>query len=395
MRAMPKETWPLLDSSSDPSADVGSERLLPDAAALGLPGCAVKRRTLRGGLREGVDLVELDNGRLRVALLPQRGMGLWKAWLGDWQIGWNSPVRGPVHPRFVPVAEPSGLGWLDGFDELLCRCGLWSNGAPEFDSRGVLALSLHGRVANLPAHYLAVEADREAGELSVVGVVDECRLHFHKLRLTSRLSLRPGEAAFRISDEVTNLSGSPGEMQLLYHINFGPPLLEAGACVVAPVRRVMPRDARAVPGAKSWDRFGPPRAGADEEVYFFQLLAGPDGWTHALLRNSAGDWGVSVRFSTAELPCFTLWKNSTSLADGYLTGLEPGTNFPNHRSFEKSQNRVRQLAPGETVRFELANEVHPDAAAVAQAEAAIAKLQQAAKPQVCLEPEPGWTELTG
>ena len=34
------------------------------------------------------------------------------------------------------MGEPSGLGWLDGFDELLVRCGLESNGAPEFDADG-------------------------------------------------------------------------------------------------------------------------------------------------------------------------------------------------------------------------------------------------------------------
>ena len=91
-------------------------------------------------------------------------MGIWKAWLGDakgneWPLGWNSPIRGPVHPKFVPIAEPSGLGWLDGFDELLCRCGLFSNGAPDFDERGVLLHPLHGRIANRPAHRLSVETD--------------------------------------------------------------------------------------------------------------------------------------------------------------------------------------------------------------------------------------------
>ena len=45
----------------------------------------------------------------------------------------------PVHPAFVPIAEPSGVGWLSGFDELMCRCGLESNGAPDFDERGQLA----------------------------------------------------------------------------------------------------------------------------------------------------------------------------------------------------------------------------------------------------------------
>ena len=52
----------------------------------------------------------------------------------------KSPVRGPVHPSFVPLFDPSGLGWLEGFDELLCRCGLESNGAPDFDEHRQAAL---------------------------------------------------------------------------------------------------------------------------------------------------------------------------------------------------------------------------------------------------------------
>ena len=49
----------------------------------------VRRTTMRGGVREGVDLVEIDNGKFRFAVVPTRGMGLWKAWLGDTEIGWQ------------------------------------------------------------------------------------------------------------------------------------------------------------------------------------------------------------------------------------------------------------------------------------------------------------------
>ena len=31
---------------------------------------------------------------------------------------------GPVNPAFVNLSGLGGLGWLDGFDELLARCGL-------------------------------------------------------------------------------------------------------------------------------------------------------------------------------------------------------------------------------------------------------------------------------
>ena len=72
-------------------------------------------------------------------VLPTRGMGIWRVTAagrsGTADVGWKSPVRGPVHPAFVDLGEPSGLGWLDGFDEFFVRCGLESNGAPDFDAK--------------------------------------------------------------------------------------------------------------------------------------------------------------------------------------------------------------------------------------------------------------------
>jgi hypothetical protein len=388
---MSTRTWTLTDLCGNPDDDVFTEQIAIDSAELGLPKCRVAKRTLRGGSRDGVELLTIDNGRLRVALLPQRGLGVWKAWHEDWQIGWNSPVHGPVHPKFVHLGEPSGLGWLDGFDELLCRCGLLSNGAPDFDAHGTLLYPLHGRIANQSAHRLIVEADSDSREIRVTGVVDECRFHFQKLRLTSTLRMRIGEPRFEVIDDVTNLSGSPGEMQLLYHVNFGPPLLSPGSRIVAPVRRLMARDPHSALGASNWSHYCQPQVPAVEEVFFCQLLVDPNDRAEALLTSAAGDRGISLHFHTRELPCFSLWKNSPPESDGYATGLEPATNFPNPRSFESSQGRVRKLAAGETARFELALVVHDSAAAVAQAEQRINKLQAAALPEICEAPQPGWT----
>ena len=84
----------------------------------------------KSGLSAGVEMVTINNGAMQIHVLPTRGMSIWRASCGEEIIQWQSPIRGPVHPSFVPVSEPSGIGWLDGFDELLVRCGLESNGAP-------------------------------------------------------------------------------------------------------------------------------------------------------------------------------------------------------------------------------------------------------------------------
>ncbi len=354
---------------------------------------SIRRKTLHGGVREGVDTIQVDNGKLRFTVVPTRGMGLWKARYGKIPFGWNSPVAGPVHPQFVPVSEPSGLGWLEGFDELLCRCGLINNGAPDFVPNGVLRYPLHGRIANLPAHRVEVSSDDSTGELSVSGLVDETRFLFHKLRLKATYLTKLGQNGLTIVDEVTNLSGNTAEMQLLYHINFGPPVIDAGARFVAPVKAIVPRDARAAEGITSWGSYPPPQAGFTEQVYFFQMAADADGKTRVLLKNAHGTAGVSLRYNTQQLPCFTLWKNTPLEADGYVTGLEPGTNFPNPRSFEGEQNRFVKLAPGASVKFETELEFLSDAKSVAAAEEQVADLKSDLQIQVFKTPQPGWTKV--
>ena len=347
--------------------------------------------TLRGGVREGVDLLEVDNGALRFAVVPTRGMGLWQAWLGETPIGWRSPVRGPVNPVYVPVTDPTGLGWLEGFDELMCRCGLVSNGAPDFGADGICHYPLHGRVANIPAHRVEVAADESTGEVQVTGVVDETRFLFQKLRLTAGYKTSPGRRGLTIFDRVTNLSGEPAEMQLLYHVNFGPPILDAGAKLVAPVAAVVPRDARAAEGINTWSDYPAEQAGFTEQVYFFQLASDDAGDTHVLLKNAHASQGVSLRYNVRQLPYFTQWKNTPLAADGYVTGLEPGTNFPNPRTFEGEMGRVVRLEPGASVEYRLELDVHADAASVAEAERAVAQLQGDVKPEVFATPQPKWT----
>lgn len=386
---MPRHTWTLVDVDEDVYVD---RLALGPADVPGTPpGWAIAKRTLRGGLRDGVDLIELDNGVLRAAIVPTRGMGIWRITAGEMFLGWRSPVRGPVHPAFVRLWEPSGIGWLDGFDELLVRCGLESNGAPEFDTQGRLRYPLHGKIANQPARKVEVLVDSDSGTVSVCGVVEEARLFGNKLRMTSTISARVGQPVLTVTDVIANPSAEPADLELLYHINFGVPLVQPGARVVLPVARMAPRDAVAVTNVRQWDTYGPESPGTPEAVFFFELAADGAGWTRALLHNAAANQGVSLRFHKGQLPWFTLWKNRQAAADGYVTGLEPGINFPNRKSFEKEKGRVAQLAPGESRTFELAIEVHPTADAVAAAKDAIASLQKRVTPQILGHPDPQWS----
>lgn len=364
---MANKTWILLDQT-DSSTSVQE-----------LPPC-IKTTTLQHGVSQGVHSIQLNNGKLAFQVLPTRGMSIrkafWKGESGVEEIGWNSPVRGPVHPQFVPLAEPSGLGWLDGFDELLVRCGLESNGAPEFDKEtGRLQFPLHGRIGNTPARRVELTIDEDTDEISLTGWVDEIRFHFLKVTLKTTLRTKRNSTEFEIIDEVTNLSASEAEIQMLYHINFGLPLLDAGSQILAPVSTLVPRNAHAANGIASWNSFAAETPDFEEEVYFASLQADTDGKTMTMLKNAHGTKGIALRFNVQQLPCFTIWKNTTAAEDGYVTGFEPGTNFPNPRSFEASNARVVPLAPHGSAQFRIQFEYCANEASVAAAETQVSQLQ--------------------
>ena len=238
----------------------------------------IEKRTLRGGLQEGVDLISIHNGALSFHVLPTRGMGIWKGRFRGLRLGWDSPVRDVVHPALIDLNDRGGLGWLKGFNEWIVRCGLDSNGAPTedvvIDNNGNEArvfLPLHGKIANTPARQVEVRVQlAPPHRITVCGVVDETMMFGPALRLTTAISTELGSNCLRISDRVTNLNFGPAELELLYHCNFGEPLLEGGASLVAPFKMVCPRDARAQEGMGTYGKFADPAPGFVEQVYDVQ-----------------------------------------------------------------------------------------------------------------------------
>lgn len=344
-----------------------------------------------GGRADGVEVVSLETGAATIHILPTRGMSIWKIDCGPTRFGWDSPVDGPVHPSLVPVFDPSGLGWLEGFDELLVRCGLESNGAPEHDESGKLTYPLHGRIGNLPADGLEIEFDEASGRLELVGDVRESRLFFSNFQMRSRIRVHAGSARVEILDEVVNLQSKPTTMQLLYHINIGRPILEAGAKLIAPIEELAPKDSLSAGEIETWNEYGGPQSGFTERVYFAKLRCDEANLATSVLHNADASKGIAVTQQTKSLPRFVVWKNTAATADGYVTGIEPATNLPNARSYEASQGRVVELGPDQTASFRVTLEPLADAEQVREAVQRVEKLVGEDAPTVHATPRPGWS----
>lgn len=332
----------------------------------------IARLQLTDGASQGVELWVVDTGLVRAAICPTRGMSLWKAHIGGDSLGWNSPVLGPVHPSLVPVSEPSGIGWLDGFDELLVRCGLRSFGAPDFGPSGELQFPLHGRIANLPARNVQLEIDVDQSLLHVTAEVHETRFLQYNLRLNVRYTFAIDSPKIAIHDTVTNAGTAPTTMQLLYHVNLGPPFLQSGSKLHINVDRIVARNAHSAKDLASWPTYLAPTVGFAEQVYFSASRGDASGWAKCLLATPDSKHGVALHYRTDTLPYFSQWKNTVADQDGYVTGLEPGTGFPNPRSFEEAKGRLIELQAGESRDFKLAIERIASSDQIAAVESEIA-----------------------
>jgi hypothetical protein len=359
-----------------------------DALTLTDTSWSIEKRTLVGGRQEGVEVIDVDNGTMKFTVVPTRGFSVWSLSARDLRFGWDSPVKEIVHPQFVNLSSRGGLGWLDGFGGWMVRCGLESNGAPGLD--GNQFLNLHGRIDYLPASYVEVRYEATPVPRIVLrGIVDESLMFGPHLRLTTEISTFVGSREVQFNDIVTNLADSPQEMELLYHVNFGPPLIGAGAEFVAPVKSVSPRDARAAEDDMNlWSKYqGPQSADYTEQVYLMELQSDRAGMTEVLLKSPDGTRGAFMRFSINELPYFTLWKNEAPSSTGYVTGLEPATNFPYPRADERAAGRVPKLQGGQSYRSHITVNALASITEVHSAESRIKKLQ-AIDPVVNVTPRP-------
>jgi len=321
-------------------------------------------RTLHGGMQEGVQLLQVDNGRLRISIVLNRGLsilGVEESLTGERVFGWDSPVKEIVNPMFIDLESRGGLGWLYGFNEWLVRCGLEFAGHPGTDllrsntgETKELDLTLHGRIGNIPASKVQVLIDEDKPSyLRIRGVIEERMFYGPQLRLTSDLILVAGKPSIQLEESIQNLSASPQEYQIIYHTNFGTPILQRGSKVVPAAKSVTPMNDHAARSVDRFDLYDAPTIGFTEEVYLVEPWVDEDGMTGAVLHNEAGNCGAMMTWSAETLPYLTIWKNTAGIEDGYVTGIEPGSGYPFNRRIERHFGRVPILQAKETRIFRL------------------------------------------
>ena len=225
-----------------------------------------------------------------------------------------------------------GIDWLRAFPGgLLTSCGPFNIGPPGDDDGE--ELGLHGSTPDTPATVESViQPDPHAGraDMSITGVLRYGALFGPCVELRRTIASRLGANAIDFVDEFHNAGNSAVPHAWLLHINFGYPLVDAGAefCYDAKGRAAaQPRRPCALPQRRSPTRKSPPRwtptaarPSPSPTSTRARATAAPAGRPSA--SSTAGSASASRSdYSTKEFPRCVNWQHWGP--GEYVTALEP------------------------------------------------------------------------
>lgn len=296
----------------------------------------VRSAELTEGDGRGCRIIDVFNGSgLAFTIAPDRGMNIVECSYRGIPVAFRSPSGHVAPGKFGP--EEWLRNWEGG---LLTSCGLRHAGPPEEGE------TLHGRISNASASQLGSRGAWRDGvyELTVSGVLREASMFGENLRLARTIRTAYGENSITVSDEVTNCSGAPDFLLMLYHCNFGWPLVSPSVQVEAEEHEIIPRTPEAAAGLARWREMPEPEVGAPEQV-FFHCFPGAVSLVNREL-------GIRATVEREEgLPYLVQWKSFDP--SRYVIGLEPANNRLEGRSAALKKGIARRIEPGETLHFQM------------------------------------------
>ena len=305
------------------------ERLTGDTAAAG----GIREVVLANGPERSVRALEFRTGTgLAFDVLVDRAMDLGAAEFRGQSIAWRAAV-GVQRPGLRESGGDPSMAWMRSVNGLLATGGLDHISSPQavdasqynLPSRPKISHGLHGRVTEIPARLIGFGEQWQEGRCTLwaEGEIRQAALFAENLELRRRIESDLGGNEIRIRDTVRNRGFDSTPHMMLYHFNFGWPLLEAGASIEAPVLGTRWRTPEYSGQSPAWNVIEEPGPGANEQVFEQVLAADGDGLRTVCLLNWRLGVGIEMEWSARQLPCFYQWM--LLRAGVNVLGLEPAT----------------------------------------------------------------------
>lgn len=293
----------------------------------------VREARLLRGRGQHAQIAEFYNAAgLRFTVTPDRCMDLYDFSYKGVNLSFQSK-NGVASPQaFCPAEGEFFEQWPGG---MLVTCGLDNVGgrcAPDGN------YPVHGRISWVPASSFGAEArwDGDRYLLRAAGEVHQTRLYGRHLSIRREIETELWSKAVQIHDTITNFEAEDEPYMLLYHFNFGFPLLQGDSIAALSPCSAVPMN------SLSTDRehMLPPVDGRGEELYF---CTGFGETACGVVYNRRLELGAYVRFGTENLPHLLEWKNMKS--HDYVLALEPCNTWGLNRE-EAAARRKLAVLPG-------------------------------------------------
>lgn len=279
-----------------------------------------RRYTLTEGKETGLKVIELNNGALRVLLNESKALDIMQVWYKGVNMSFVS--KNGFTSREIAFGKRFEGG-------MLYTCGLDSmGGRPGFEP--------HGSLHCTPAKIIRVTQDEET--LQVEALMEQTALFGSNLQLHRTVTLFVNEAKLLLQDSLVNAGTKPEDYCILYHVNFGYPMLDEGVEIVADVNSVTPVGDHAAATMQNRTIFSAPMDNEEESCYFLDNNSDCVSVLNRKLGNK-----VTLTYSRDTLPALVQWNAPAS--QDYALGIEPAT------CFLADQFEYTQIMPGKEVPF--------------------------------------------
>ena len=250
-------------------------------------------------------------GGIDVEVLPDRGLDIGAAWFAGAPVSWTSPVG-----RAAPLDIARGMDWLHRFNGgLLTTCGT-DNVGPPTDRGG-----LHGRHSSLPASDVRISRFRDAAATvcQVTGTLEDIEMFGRRVVVHRTIETRTDDPLVTIRDVVENQGYAATAIPLLYHVNFGAPLLMPGSRVHSGAEQLVEREP--VPWLPDPLVLPEPFDAPTEAVFEHLGLPSEGGVSQVRVDSPGSDMAAVVSWSSASLPRLYQWV--WPARRGWALGIEP------------------------------------------------------------------------
>ena len=267
----------------------------------------IKDYILNDGKSKGVRAIEVNTGKVRFVVLPDRCLDIAQAYYKEHAISWISKT-GITAPHFYDMYKDE---WLRGFyGGLITTCGLKNIGGSYGD------FGQHDRIAHIPAEKVGVFADW-VGDEYVMKITGEIRQNMacgENLVLKRTITAKLFEDEFTVEDTLINEGFETENIAYCYHCNFGYPLVREGSKIVG-----VPEEYSDIPAPTH----------AIEEDCIDVFHEGDEAW--AGIEN--GEIGAYFTYTRENMPEFLIWKMPGE--SEYVVGLEPRTTCLGGKAIEE------------------------------------------------------------